>query len=93
MTMKRDLSFTPLNLQKVAFDAKKKNGQQLDRSHCPFRGGMNETYKRIDPVEDSMFKLEGLQLGNQGLHKVSFELNPLVKPVSHYGCIVFVLEF
>jgi hypothetical protein len=42
----------------------KKNGQQLDKSHCPFRGGMNETYKGIDPVRVVMFKPERLQLGN-----------------------------
>jgi hypothetical protein len=48
----------------------KKNGQQLNRRHCPFRGGMNETYKRIDPVRVVMFNFVGLHLGNQ-LHKIS----------------------
>ena len=45
--------------------AEKKNGQQLDRSHCPFRGGMNETYNRMDTGMTEMFKLEGLQLGKR----------------------------
>ena len=35
----------------------KKTGRQLDRSHRPARGGMNETYKRIDPITVAMFKL------------------------------------
>jgi hypothetical protein len=44
--------------------SKKKTGQQLDRSHCPARGGMNETNNRIDPVMTGTFKFAGLQLGN-----------------------------
>jgi hypothetical protein len=46
---------------------RKKTGRQLDRSHRPARGGMNETYKRIDPATATMFKLERLHLGNEGL--------------------------
>lgn len=34
----------------------KKTGRQLDRSHRPARGGMNETNMEIDPVSAVMFK-------------------------------------
>ena len=37
---------------------RKKNGQQLDKSHCPIRGGMNDTSRRIDPFRDVTLQLK-----------------------------------
>ena len=42
----------------------KKTGRQLDRSHRPARGGMNETNIGIDTPRVSMFKTKRLHFGN-----------------------------
>jgi hypothetical protein len=42
----------------VVIFQKKDRAATQTTSHHPVRGGMNETYKGIDPVVAAMFKLE-----------------------------------
>jgi hypothetical protein len=42
-----------------------RTGSNSIGSHCPFRGGRNETYRRIDPVMTGMFKLGRYWIGTR----------------------------